>query len=476
MFNKLFRRKKFEDKQDNKFSKELSTINLTFIGIGAIIGAGIFSVTGIIASNNTGPALTISSLLAGLSCILAALCYAELSSLYPISGSAYSYAYFTMGEFFAWVIGWALMVEYFLAVVSIAVAWSGYVTNFLSSLSLALPKLITSPPLIISSITGQLILSGNIIDFLAMFIIIIVSIINIKGIKQSNTTTTLIVILKLAIIFLFVGIGIFFININNYIPYIPENTGTFGQFGLSGIIRGAGILFYAFLGFDAISTLSQESKNPKKSIPRAIIYALSIATILYIAISFVLTGLVNYISLDVVNPISFAIGQIPQFRWISPLIDIGAIAGLTSAVLIIFLGLSRIIYSISNDGLFPKSLSNIHEKFKTPYKAIILITIIGVIAAGLLPLDFLVNLVSMGSLLVFTLTSFSVILLRKKEPNLERPFKVPFVPFLPIMCMIICIIQMISLSQITWIFFILWMLLGLIVYFTYSIKNSHLNT
>jgi APA family basic amino acid/polyamine antiporter len=474
MFNKLFRRKKFEDKQDSNFSKELSTTNLTFVGIGAIIGAGIFSITGIIASNSTGPALTIACLLAGLSCIIAALCYAELSSLYPISGSAYSYAYFTIGEFFAWIVGWALIVEYFVSFVSIAVSWSGYMAIFLNSMSLGLPKSITSSPINISP-TGQLLFSGTMINFLSIFIIIIISIIIVKGIKQSNTVNSIIVILKLTIISLFIGIGIFFINVNNYIPYIPENTGQFGHFGLSGIIRGAGMLFFAYLGFDAVSTLSQESKNPKKSVPRAIIYSLTIATIFYIALSFVLTGVANYTTLNVVNPISFAISQIHQFKWISPFLDIGAIAGLTSAILIFFLGLSRIIYSISNDGLLPKSLSSIHKKFKTPYKSIIIITLMGVIVAGLFPLDFLANLVSIGSLLVFTITSFSVILLRKKEPTLERPFQAPFVPILPIIGMLICIIQMISLSPITLCFFILWMIFGIVVYFIYSRKNSHLN-
>ncbi|MDR0900759.1 MAG: amino acid permease, partial [Methanobrevibacter sp.] len=413
------------------------------------------------AANHAGPAITISFIISAISCVLAGLSYAEFTSITPISGSAYSYSYMTIGEIFAWIIGWDLILEYLFCLSTVAVGWSGYFNQILQNIGIHLPAYLMNSPLMFSQ-AGGLELSGSLINLPAMFIIAVIGIIVAKGLKESNLFNTIIVITKLLIIFLFIGFGISYINPGNWIPYIPPNTGVFGQFGLSGILTGAGLVFFSYIGFDALSTFAQETKNPKKNIPIAIIASLAICTILYVIVSAILTGMVPYTQLDVTAPISIAIETMgANFTWLNIIVDIGAIFGITSVILVFCMGLTRILYSISKDGLLPKFLSKVGKKNKTPYNATIILAIFGMILAGILPLSFLNELTSIGTLLAFTLVSAAVIILRKTKPNLKRGFKVPLMPLVPILGIAICLAQMIALPVPTWERLIIWMILGL---------------
>ncbi|MDD4514958.1 amino acid permease [Massilibacteroides sp.] len=474
-----FRIKNVEDLVDNSKNNELkrtlTATNLIALGIGCIIGTGIFVLTGTAAANHAGPALTISFIISALGCVMAGLCYAEFAAMIPVSGSAYSYSYASLGEFIAWFIGWDLILEYLFASATVSVGWSGYVVSFLADFGIHIPAYLAHAPF--DHIAGEgWIMTGSIINFPAMFIVLIVTSLLIVGIKESASANDFIVVIKLAVILLFIGFGIAYVNTENWVPYIPENTGKFGEFGWSGILTGAGVIFFAYIGFDAVSTVAQETKNPQKDMPKGILGSLLICTVLYILVTAVLTGIVHYTELNVPAPIALAIDRTSEgLAWLASFIKIGAIAGLSSVVLVMLLGQSRIFYSMSKDGLLPPIFSKVHSKHKTPHITTIITGSISAIIAGLFPINILGELVSIGTLMAFTIVCISVLVLRKQQPNINRPFKTPWVPFVPIAGALICIAQMIALPFDTWLRLIVWMLIGLVLYIFYGSKHSKLN-
>jgi APA family basic amino acid/polyamine antiporter len=460
--------------KDHGMKKALSATSLVTLGIGAIIGTGIFVLTGTVAANNAGPALVISFLVSAVGCVFAGLCYAEFASMIPISGSAYTYAYATLGEFIAWIIGWDLILEYLFASSTVAVGWSGYMVSFLHDYGINIPAHMCNAPL--NFIKGEgWILTGSIINFPAVFIIALLSTLLVIGIKESAGFNSIIVAIKIVVILLFIGFGISFIEPANWKPFVPPNTGEFGHFGISGILRGAAVIFFAYIGFDAVSTAAQEARNPQRDMPIGILGSLLVCTLLYVLVSAVLTGIVPYTDLNVPAPLALAIDRTGSaLLWLRPLIKIGAIAGLSSVILVMLLGQPRIFYTMATDGLLPKSFSRLHPKFRTPHITTILTGSVACIIAGLLPINILSELVSIGTLFAFTIVCISIIVLRKKRPDLNRPFRTPFVPWVPLLGAVICIAQMMSLPWETWERLIIWMALGLVIYFVYSRKNSKL--
>lgn len=475
MLKKLFIRKEisvFEKEiQENPLKKHLNLTNIVLLGIGAIIGAGIFVITGTAAALHAGPAVSLSFVISAFGCLLVGLCYAEFSSMIPISGSAYSYGYATMGEFIAWIIGWDLILEYLFGASAVAVGWSGYMVSFLADFGLHLPEKITQSPFAYDNDGWHL--TGAFINFPAVFIIVLMSTLLIIGIKESSKINNIIVVVKVSVILLFVGFGIAHINPENWTPFIPENTGDRTQFGWSGVLTGAAVVFFAYLGFDALATTAQEAKNPKRDIPRGILYSLLITVILYVAVSLVMTGIVHYTELNVAAPIAVAINATGEsLAWLSPLIKIGAIAGLSSVIMVLLFAQSRVFYVMSKDGLLWKFFSKTHSKYKTPYVTNVVIAVFASLFAGFLPMSLLGELVSIGTLFAFIIVSVGIIVMRKTEPDLPRDFKTPWVPFVPLLGAGIFLIQMLSLPFDTWIRLIVWMFLGFVIYFTYGRKNS----
>lgn len=456
--------------------RSLSATNLVTLGIGAIVGTGIFVITGQAAAMYAGPALTISFVISALGCIMAGLCYAEFAAMIPVSGGVYSYSYTTMGEILAWFVGWILILEYLFACSSVAVGWSGYMLSLLDGWSINFPDRIAGATFDHLK-DGSWVWTGRIINFPAVFIVSIVSAFLIGGIKQSAFVNNIIVVIKVSVILLFIGFGLSYIDTSNWTPYIPENTGGYGNFGWTGILRGAAVVFYAYLGFDALSTAAGEAKNPQKDMPKGILFSLLICALLYIAVTTVLTGIVNYKDLNVDAPIALAIDRTGEsLAWLSPLIKLGAIAGLSSVILVMMLGQSRIYYSISKDGLLPKVFSKVNDKHGVPHNATIFASIVTALIAGLFPLHVLSELVSIGTLMAFTIVCISIVILRKTQPDLKRPFKTPLVPFIPLAGAAICIVQMLSLPWSTWERLIGWTVIGFLIYFTYGIKHSKLNS
>lgn len=455
--------------------RSLSATNLITLGIGAIVGTGIFVITGQAAAMYAGPALTISFIISALSCVMAGLCYAEFAAMIPVSGGVYSYSYTTMGEILAWFVGWILILEYLFACSSVAVGWSGYMLSLLREWGVHFPEQIAGATFDHLK-DGSWIWTGKIVNFPAVFIVAIVSAFLIGGIKQSAFVNNIIVVIKVGVILLFIGFGLSYIDTSNWVPYIPENTGEYGNYGWTGILRGAAVVFYAYLGFDALSTAAGEARNPQKDMPKGILISLLICALLYIAVTTVLTGIVNYKELNVDAPIALAIDRAGTgLSWLSPFIKLGAIAGLSSVILVMMLGQSRIYYAISKDGLLPETFSRVSPKHGVPHNATIFASIVTGLIAGLFPLHVLSELVSIGTLMAFTIVCLSIVILRKTQPNLKRPFKTPLVPFLPLLGAAICIIQMLSLPWNTWVRMIGWTVLGFIIYFTYGIKHSKLN-
>jgi len=403
---------------------------------------------------------------------MAGLCYAEFSSMVPVAGSVYSYSYITMGEFLAWFIGWTLILEYLFACSSVAVGWSGYMISLLEGWHIYLPTSITTAPF--DHIDGEWIWTGSIINFPAVFIVAIVAAFLVGGIKQSAFINNLIVVIKISVILLFIGFGLSYVDTSNWSPYIPANTGTFGEYGWSGIFRGAAAVFYAYLGFDALSTAAQEARNPQKDMPKGILFSLLICAILYVSVTAVLTGIVHYSELNVPAPIALAIDSVGQgLAWLSPYIKLGAIAGISSVILVMTLGQSRIYYAISKDGLLPPFFSKTN-RHGAPVNATVFAGLATGFFAGLFPLNVLYELVSIGTLLAFTLVCVCVLILRKTQPDLKRPFKIAFVPLIPLLGIFICVSQMLSLPWSTWERLIGWTLIGVVIYFTYGAKHSKL--
>ncbi|MBD8390329.1 amino acid permease [Dysgonomonas sp. BGC7] len=481
MLDKLFKKKDISvilnepDSSTSGLKRSLSATNLITLGIGAIVGTGIFVITGQAAAMYAGPALTISFVISALGCVMAGLCYAEFAAMIPVSGGVYSYSYTTMGEVLAWFVGWILILEYLFACSSVAVGWSGYMLSLLDGWGINFPDQISGATFDHLK-DGSWVWTGRMINFPAVFIVAIVSSFLIGGVKQSAFVNNIIVVIKVSVILLFIGFGLSYIDTSNLVPYIPENTGEFGHYGWSGIFRGAAVVFYAYLGFDALSTAAGEAKNPQKDMPKGILISLLICALLYISVTTVLTGIVNYKELNVNAPIALAIDRVGAgLAWLSPFIKLGAIAGLSSVILVMMLGQSRIYYSISKDGLLPKTFSKVHPKHGVPHNATIFACVITALIAGLFPLHVLSELVSIGTLVAFTIVCISIVVLRKTQPNLKRPFKTPWVPFIPLLGAAICIIQMLSLPWSTWSRLIGWSILGFIIYFTYGIKHSKLN-
>jgi APA family basic amino acid/polyamine antiporter len=446
--------------------------HLLFMGVGAIVGAGIFVITGHAAAQYAGPAVTLSFVLAGLTCSFAGLCYAEFASLIPIAGSAYTYAYSTLGEIFAWIIGWDLILEYSLGATTVAIGWSGYLVSFLeTNLGIKFPAFLASAPYAFNPQTGTWAKTGALINLPAALIIGVITFVLVIGIKESATVNSVIVFLKIAIILVFIGAGLFFIKPALWKPFIPPNTGQFGFFGLSGILRGAGVMFFAYLGFDAVSTAAQEAKNPKKDMPFGILGSLFACTALYIVFSLVLTGVVPYSQLNVAAPVAVAIDAM-RLLWLSPLVKIAAIIGLVSVMMVQLIGQPRIFFTMAKDGLLPPVMARVHPKHKTPYVTTIATGIAVGLAASVLPIGIVGELVSIGTLFAFVIVCGGVLVLRYTQPDLPRPFRTPLVPFVPALGILSCIYLMTGLPRDTWIRLLVWMAIGLVIYFSYGIRKS----
>ena len=459
--------------EENTLRRTLGAVNLVTLGIGAIIGAGIFVLTGTAAAQYAGPAIAISFVVAGLGCLFAGLCYAEFASMIPIAGSAYTYGYATLGEFIAWIIGWDLILEYLFGAATVAVGWSGYFTAFMSEIGLHLPPALTNAPFDVEG-THTLVRTGALVNLPAAFLVLFMTVLLVIGIKESARFNNLIVFVKLAIVFLVIGFGFMFVHAENWHPFIPPNNGP-GTFGWSGIFRGAGVIFFAYIGFDAVSTTAQEAKNPQRDMPIGILGSLVICTILYILMSLVMTGLAHYTELNVPHPVFVAVAAAgPGLAWLGPIVNIGAIAGLASVVLVMLMAQPRIFYSMSRDGLLPPVFGKVHPKFRTPYITTILTGCVAAVVAALFPIALLGELVSIGTLLAFVIVCAGIIVLRRVRPDLPRPFKTPLVPLVPILGIIVCGYLMMSLPEDTWLRLIIWMAIGILIYFLYGRRHSNL--
>ena len=458
---------------EHSLKRALGPVNLVTLGIGAIIGAGIFVLTGTAAAQFAGPAIVLSFAIAGVGCVFAGLCYAEFASMIPIAGSAYTYGYATMGELVAWIIGWALVLEYAFGAATVAVGWSGYVTSLLGFFGAKLP--FNPTPAISLSLFGHAISAH--VDIFALMAIVVITAILVVGVRESANFNSAAVMIKVSVVLVFIGLATVFAfghwphMVANWHPFIPKNLGHFGQFGWSGIMRAAGVVFFAYIGFDAVSTAAQEAKNPQKDLPFGILGSLVICTILYIIVAALLTGLKSYTTLNVPAPVADGAAEI-GVRWGVLLIDLGAIAGLASVMLVMLLGQSRVLYTMSHDGLFWKWGCRIHPRFRTPYITSIVVGIFVAFLAALFPIWFLGELVSLGTLLAFTIVCLGVWIMRVRQPDLHRPFRTPFVPLVPIGGMVVSLALMLSLDAPAWIGFGSWLIVGQIIYFTYSRKHS----
>ncbi len=458
---------------DNTLKRKLNAFNLIAIGIGVIIGAGLFSLTGIAAASHTGPAVTLSFLLAAVGCAFSALCYAEFASLVPVSGSAYTYSYATFGELFAWIIGWDLILEYSVGAATVAISWSQYLIRFLANFGLQLPPQLVASPFETVTLANGAVVNG-ILNLPAILIVVGITLVIIRGVQTSALFNAIIVALKVSIVILFIALGWKYINPTNYVPYIPKNTGVFGEFGISGIFRGAGVIFFVFIGFDIVATMAQETKNPKRNMPIGIIGSLVVCTILFVLFGHVLTGLANYTEFkDSAAPVAIAIEKTP-YAWLSPAIILAILVGYVSVILVDLMGQSRVFFSMSRDGLLPRVFADVHSRFRTPYKSNILLCVFISIFAGFVPIRVVGELVSIGTLLAFVMVCLGVWVLRKKQPDIPRAFRTPWVPLIPILGIVTCLVLMVSLPLDTWIRLFVWLAIGLVIYFTYGKKNSKL--
>ena len=441
--------------QEQGLKRTLTAFSITLLGVGAIVGTGIFVLTGVAAAKYAGPGLILSFVVAGIASGLAAICYAEFASTVPIAGSAYTYSYATLGELIAWIIGWDLILEYAVGAAAVSIGWSGYVVDLAkSAFGITIPKAFTTSPF-----------SGGIINLPAVIIILLITGLLILGTSESARINNVIVIIKLAVIVFFLIVGFGHINPANWSPFLP--------FGAGGIFRGASIIFFAYIGFDQISTSAEESKNPAKDLPLGIFLSLLICTVLYILVTAVLTGMVSYHKLDVPSPVSHALILL-GLNVAGSIISVGAICGLTTVLLVLLFGQSRIFFSMARDGLLPRLFSHVHPRFRTPYLSSIIVGIFVALVAGLTPIDVVAELTNIGTLTAFVLVSAAVLILRRTQPDLRRGYRVPFVPLIPILSVIASIVLIVSLPLVTLIRFVVWLLIGLIVYFLYSRHNSRL--
>lgn len=460
--NRLLRKKPIEQLLDETqgtagLKKTLGALDLTMIGIGAIIGTGIFVLTGVAAANYAGPGLVLSFILSGIACAFAALVYAEFSSSVPVAGSAYTYSYISLGEFMAWIIGWDLILEYLLAASTVAIGWSGYFQMLINGFGIYIPSWTATS---LGSAPGAL------FNLPAVAIALLITLLLSLGVKEAARFNSIIVFVKLAVVILFIVLAAWYVKPANWTPFLP--------FGFKGVMAGAAIVFFAYIGFDAVSTAAEEVINPKRDMPIGIIVSLVICTLLYIIVSFILTGVVPYKLLDVAAPVAFALRYIHQ-DWAAGIISLGAMGGITTVLLVMLYGQTRVFFAMSRDGLLPKVFSHVHPKYKTPFLSTWITGIIVAVIAGITPINTVAELVNIGTLSAFVFVSIGVIILRKTQPNLHRSFRVPWVPLIPLLSALFCFILMIQLPLLTWIRFFVWLVIGLIIYFCYGIRHSALN-
>lgn len=453
-------------------SKTLGKLSITAMGIGAIIGAGIFVLTGTAAARYAGPGIMISFILGGIACSFVGLCYSELAALLPVSGSTYTYAYATMGELVAWIIGWDLILEYAAGSATVAVGWSGYFVSLLKSLGFSFPKILSASPG-----TAVTLADGShahaLFNLPGAAIVVLITLLLIGGTKESTRLNTIMVAVKLMVVLAFVGVGAFFVHSGNWFPVIPANKGSFGAYGWSGILRGAGVVFYAYIGFDAVSTAAQEAKHPQTDMPVGILASLLICTLLYMAVSGVMTGIVPYARLNVSDPIAIATDAI-GIGWFSLLIKIGTLVGLTTVILVFLYGQSRIFYTMAHDGLLPEAFARLHPRLQTPYRSQAMIGACVALVAALVPITVLGEMVSIGTLFAFILVCGAVIRLRQTDGRMKRPFRVPGVPWVPVLGILCCLTLMAGLPLATWVRLIVWLGIGLAVYFGFGRHHSKL--
>lgn len=456
-----------------ELKRTLGKWNLLSLGIGCIIGAGIFVMTGKAAADYAGPAIILSFVLAGLCCAFAGLCYAELASVLPVSGSAYTYSYATLGEIFAWIMGWLLLLEYGVAAATVAVGWSGYVVSFLNGFGAGLGTDWTTATFTMNHDTHSMV-QNNGMNVPAFIGIAAMTALLITGVKESATVNNVIVFIKLAVVVLFIVAGVWYIDTANWHPFIPEAQ-EHGKYGWEGILRGAGIVFFAYVGFEAVSTAAQEAKDPQTDMPFGILGSLLVCTVLYMMVAAVLTGVVHYSQLSVPDPMAVAVDAI-GLTWFAILVKVGAIAGLTSVMMVLLYGQTRIFYTMSRDGLMPPIFSAVHPKFQTPWLNTMIVGSVIAIVAATTPIDILGDLVSLGTLCAFAIICFSVLYLRKTEPNLHRPFKVPFAPWFPILGILLCgyLIWGLLSNPVTVKFYLVYLAAGIVIYFLYGKRHSKL--
>jgi APA family basic amino acid/polyamine antiporter len=475
MPNQLFATKSIaelheQESKGNQLNRALSATALTLLGIGGIIGTGIFVLTGTAAANYAGPALALSFIIAGIGCTFAGLCYAEFAAMIPVSGSAYSYSYATLGEGIAWFIGWNLILEYLFAVATVSTGWSGYVLSTLEQFNIHLPAALTHAPLDQGPGNFSIVTTGAIINLPAMLIVGAIAYICYIGIKQSANFNTFIVAIKVTVVILFIFLGMSYINDANWHPFIPPRE--MGKFGWWGVVSASGVIFFAYIGFDAISTASQEARNPQRDMPIGILASLVICTVLYVVVALVLTGMVSYKELDVAAPVALALDKYPPLHWLGLPVKLGAIAGMTSVMLVMTLAQARIFFAMARDGLLPEWFARVHPKYKTPSTGTALTGISAAIIGGLFPVKILGELVSIGTLMAFVTVCIGVLVLRKTRPDLPRPFRAPLPWVTCILGAAICFLMMVALGVPTWVRLVLWTVVGVVVYIAYGRKHS----